>query len=301
MAMDNPQVRRWQYQKGPLHGYHGIREALKEIQGGTCLLCGSRSIEHGHHIVPRSRGGSNTLVNIAGLCESCHTKVHNDEDAAARLEKIKAGQNKKYHALSVLNQIMPQFLKELDARFPGQVFATTGRDTKTYRDDHGIAKDHDADACCIACSTLEKQAILDDPERSFHIKQFRRHDRQRIKAQTERVYKLDGKLVAKNRRKRMDQKEASLHDWFHEMEKQHGRQAARQTQYRLTAAKSARRYNSPNRMLPGMVFLYEGKRYVISGQLSRGAYLRACRAGNQNFPDSRASVLSRNAGLVYVA
>ena len=301
MAMDNPQVRRWQYQKGPLHGYHGIREALKEIQGGTCLLCGSRSIEHGHHIVPRSRGGSNTLVNIAGLCESCHTKVHNDEDAAARLEKTKAGQNKKYHALSVLNQIMPRLLKELDMKFPGQTFITSGRDTKAYRDGHGIAKDHDADAYCIACSTLEKQAILDVPKDGFHIKQFRRHDRALINNQRERIYKLDGLEVAQNRRKRMDQKGPSLHEWFLGMVKQHGRQIARRMQSQLVVSKSARRHNSPDRMLPGMVFLYEGKQYVMSGQLSGGAYLRACGAGNQNFPASRASILSRNAGLVYVA
>ena len=57
-------------------------------------------------------GGSNTPVNIAGLCGSCHPKVHSDEDAAA-----KTGQNKKYHVLSVINQAMPHFLKERDARF----------------------------------------------------------------------------------------------------------------------------------------------------------------------------------------
>lgn len=107
MAMDNPAIQRWQYQKGPLHGYGSIRQALEDIQGGTCLLCRSHSIEHDHHIVPRSKGGSNTLANIAGLCEHCHSLVHNDEETAAKLVKIKAGQNKKYHALSVINQIMP--------------------------------------------------------------------------------------------------------------------------------------------------------------------------------------------------
>lgn len=301
MAMDNPGIRRWQYQKGPLHGYGNIREALNDIQGGACLLCRSRSIEHGHHIVPRNKGGSDILVNMVGLCESCHNKVHNDEEAVAKLEKIKAGQNKKYHALSVINQIMPYLLNELDMRFPGQVFVTTGRDTKVYRDDHGIAKDHDADAYCITCSTLERQAILDIPEDSFHIRQFRRHDRQRIKSQTERTYRLDGSVIAKNRRKRMDQKESSLHDWFREMEKQYGRQMARQMQSQLRVTKSTRRYNNTDRLLPGTVFLYEGRQYVMTGQLSGGAYLRAYGEGNRNFPAARVSVLSMNAGLVYVA
>ena len=107
--------------------------------------------------------------------------------------------------------------------------------------------------------------------------------------------------MARNRRKRTDQKVPSLHGWFQEMEKQYGRQAARQTQSRLTVAKGARRYNNPDRLLPGAVFLYEGKQYVMAGQLIGGAYLRAYEAGNQNFPASRESILSRNAGLVYVA
>lgn len=103
------------------------------------------------------------------------------------------------------------------------MFATTGMDTKVFRDDRGIIKDHDADAYCIACSTLEDQTILNIPDDSFNIRQFRRHDRALINNQRERIYKLEGKTVAKNRRKRMDQKEPSLHEWFMEMEKQHGR------------------------------------------------------------------------------
>lgn len=301
MAMEDTKIKRWQYQRGPLHGYHRIQEALEDIQDSACLLCGNRSIEHDHHIVPRSRGGSDTLVNIAGLCESCHTKVHTDEDAAARLAKIKAGQNKKYHALSVLNQIMPRLLKELDKRFPGQTFITTGMDTKAFRDDHGIAKDHDTDAYCIASSTLENQTVLDIPKDSFSICQFRRHDRQLIKSQTERAYRMDGQVVAKNRRKRMDQKEPSLHEWFQAMEGRHGRQEARRLQSQLTVSKSIRRYNDLTRLLPGTVFEYQGQGYILSGQLSNGAYFRACKDSLTNYPAKQVKLLVKNSGLVYVA
>ena len=300
MAMDNPNILRWQYQKGPLHGYSGIRQALEDIQGGTCLLCRSRGIEYDHHIIPRSKGGSNTLVNMAGLCENCHTKVHADEEAAAKLAKIKAGQNKKYHALSVLNQIMPHFLKELETKFPGQIYVTTGRDTKAYRDDHGITKDHDADAYCIACSTLENQWVPDAPDDSFQIKQFRRHDRQLIKSQTERTYRLDGKTVAKNRRKRMDQKEQSLHDWFKEMEKQYGRQIARQVQSKLKVTKSTRRYNNPDRLLPGFQAMYHGKLITITGQRTNGRYYLSPQEPGINIPARTAAIVKQNTGLVYV-
>ena len=79
------------YQCGPLYGYRSIREALEELQDGRCLLCGERAIEHDHHLVLRSKGGSNTLANMAGLCEKCHTLVHTNQEAAEKLEAIKAG------------------------------------------------------------------------------------------------------------------------------------------------------------------------------------------------------------------
>lgn len=300
MAMDNPSIQRWQYQKGPLHGYRNIREALENIQNGSCLLCGKSSIEHDHHIVPQSKGGSDTLTNMAGLCENCHTKVHTDVNAFKRLTKIKVGQNKKYHALSVLNQIIPSLLVELIVRFPDQVYVTTGMDTKAYRDENDIMKDHDTDAYCIACSTLKVQSIKDIPKHSFQIKQYRRHNRQMIHLQKERTYRLNGKIVAKNRRKRMDQKEPSLHEWYLETKRQYRRKETRRLQLQMTVIKSTRSYNDPKRTLPGAIFLYEGKRYVMSGQLSGGAYLRAEGFGTKNFPVSKTKIQCQNRGLVYV-
>ena len=49
---------------------------------------------------------------------------------------------------------------------------------------------------------------------SYRIKQFRRHNRQLIHRQTERTYKLDGTVIAKNRKKRMEQKVDSLAEWY---------------------------------------------------------------------------------------
>lgn len=42
----------------------------------------------------------------------------------------------------------------------------------------------------------------------------------------------------------MDQKEPSLHEWYLDMGKQYGRQAARQIQSKLIVAKSTHRYNN---------------------------------------------------------
>ena len=219
----------------------------------------------------------------------------------AKLEKKKAGMNKKYHALSVLNQIIPYLAEELYRMFGDGFFITNGWDTKQFREDNHIEKGHDIDAYCIACSTLEEKMILDVPESSFKIRQFRRHDRANINRQTERAYKLDGKTVAKNRRKRTEQKGDSLAEWYEKAVEKHGRPAADRMRSQLTVTKSTRSYNTLGRILPGTVFIYQGKRHVMTGQLSGGKYLRAEDCGKKNFPAGDCKIISQNIGLVYIA
>ena len=287
------------YQCGPMHGYQSIREALEYLQDGRCLLCGERVIEHDHHLIPRSKGGSNTLANMAGLCEHCHTLVHTNQEAAEKLEAIKAGQNKKYGALSVLNQIIPYLVETLSKKFNGNIRLVSGWETKQFWDENHIDKDHDIDAYCIAVIGQEPK-IIDVSGTHFQIRQFRRHDRVRINSQTERVYRLDGIKVATNRRKRMEQKSDSLEDWYQKMVEQHGRQQADQIRSRLQVQKSSRRYNNPDRLLPGTTFVYQGKTHVMTGQLSGGQYFRAVGCDKKNFPARNVQVVRRNQGLVYV-
>ena len=287
------------YQCGPMHGYQSIREALEYLQDGRCLLCGERVIEHDHHLIPRSKGGSNTLANMAGLCEHCHTLVHTNQEAAEKLEAIKAGQNKKYGALSVLNQIIPYLVETLSKKFNGNIRLVSGWETKQFRDENHIDKDHDINAYCIAVIGQEPK-IIDVSGTHFQIRQFRRHDRVRINSQTERVYRLDGTKVATNRRKRMEQKSDSLEDWYQKMVEQHGRQQADQIRSRLQVQKSSRRYNNPDRLLPGTTFVYQGKTHVMTGQLSGGQYFRAVGCDKKNFPARNVQVVRRNQGLVYV-
>lgn len=72
MQLDNPDMekRDIDFCRGPLYGTGGVKAAVSLQQDGLCLLCREREIEHYHHIVPRSRRGSNTISNIAGLCEN---------------------------------------------------------------------------------------------------------------------------------------------------------------------------------------------------------------------------------------
>jgi hypothetical protein len=271
-----------------------------EQQDGKCLLCYKKGIEHYHHVVPVSQGGSETLENRAGLCFCCHDKVHKNSSAEDKLKSKKAGLNKKYGALSILNQIIPHLMIELSTMYPGKVYATTGYSTKAFREANNILKDHNTDAYCIACSILKNQKVIDAPTDFYEIRQFRRHDRAIIHSQRERTYKFNGRVVAKNRRKRMDQKEDSLHEWYIKTKQKLGITEARRLQNQLAVEKSIRHYNTPDRLLPGTVFEYNQGTYVMSGQLSGGQYLRAVGCDSTNFPTRDCRIVKYNQGLVFI-
>lgn len=56
-----------------------ISKAIKEFLPKKCYNCGSTQHLVYHHIVPVILGGNDTLLNIAVLCPSCHSKVHYGE------------------------------------------------------------------------------------------------------------------------------------------------------------------------------------------------------------------------------
>jgi 5-methylcytosine-specific restriction endonuclease McrA len=49
-----------------------VRREVWRRDGGKCVRCGSRKNLEYDHIIPVSRGGSNTARNIELLCETCN-------------------------------------------------------------------------------------------------------------------------------------------------------------------------------------------------------------------------------------
>lgn len=142
--------------------------------------------------------------------------------------------------------------------------------------------------------------MIPDFGRTYCIRQFRRQDRSLVYAQTERVYKLDGATIAKNRKKRTEQKTDSLEDWYNRQVALYGKKKADFMRSRLTAIKSKRRYNDLTRAMPGAVFMYNGVRHVLSGRLSGGQYFRAVGDAKTNYPASKCKITRHNEGLVFV-
>ncbi|MGB4497084.1 MAG: HNH endonuclease [Methylococcaceae bacterium] len=53
-----------------------------------CVACGIREKLHQHHLVPKSRGGSNDQTNLITLCVDCHEKIHRVNNSLIKLSAI---------------------------------------------------------------------------------------------------------------------------------------------------------------------------------------------------------------------
>ena len=306
MLLDDPTVAGVDFQKGPLKGYSNVNDAVFDQQDGKCLLCG-QPIEHYHHIIPKSKGGSNTLGNIAGLCCNCHDAAHKNEDVQKALKNKKSGLMKKYAALSALNQAIPFIYKRLVEEFGKEhVFTCTGRETAMVRKSLGFTKTklnqlHEVDAYCIALLALGcTDAVLPTFEHVYQMKQFRRQNRANINNQRERSYYYEGRLVAKNRKDRIEQKDDSLEIWYQKMVQQYGKKEAERRRSVLQVKKSTRHYNTPGRVAPGAVFYCNGERHVLNGQITNGQYFKVVGDAKTNYPAKKYRIVKQNEGLVFL-
>lgn len=293
MALDNPHIQKWMYQRGPIKGYGGVEEAVFMQQGGHCIFC-KNEIANFHHIVPQSKRGSNTIRNIVGLCTMHHDLVHKDSTWEQKLKTKKQGMNKKYGALSVLNQIIPKLCDSLSAEFSEHFYVTDGRSTKAFRDAYNIKKDHYLDAFCIACNILSVEDVKVPCESNvFLILQFRRHDRRAChQERVDRKYYLNGKLVATNRHKAIEQMNDSLEEYV----------TNGGCVDKLTAPKHPPLYRRKGRIMPGTVFLVGNKtKVMIASQGTHNGVPNYYRFtdGSRATPKNCKSIY-QNTGIVFV-
>ena len=151
--MEKPwlQEQKWAYQKGVNYGYANAREHALVRDKYTCQCCGKKNCRlEVHHLLPRSRGGSDKLANLITLCSDCHHLAHSSEEQLLAFQK-KFGKKAKgtlRHAtqMSIIGSMLLK--KYLDAT------ETFGYVTKVNRENLGLEKAHYIDACVIASGGL---------------------------------------------------------------------------------------------------------------------------------------------------
>lgn len=139
-----PKIKHWGYQKGINYGFENTRAMVLNRDNYTCQFCKGKHKDNKldvHHIVFRSKGGSDEESNLITLCHTCHKDLHNGK-IHLKLSGKKKG-NLKY--ATQMNFIR----KQLFRLYPDAI-ETFGYVTKTNRLHLGVNKEHYYDACTIA-------------------------------------------------------------------------------------------------------------------------------------------------------
>lgn len=165
-----------------------------------CVICGSTENLHKHHIIQRKDGGTDIDENLVYLCRDCHEDVH-----AGRVYIPIKGM-KQWRALGTMNAIIGELRKIPRLEFIPAPDAARARKTA------GLEKGHGNDALATAAAYCNPAEIDTTQSMELHLVKVRRHSRARIHAVRDRLYKVNGKIVARNRQKRTDQMEPSLAD-----------------------------------------------------------------------------------------
>jgi HNH endonuclease len=147
--MEKPwlQEHKWAYQKGVNYGYENAREHALIRDKYTCQCCGKKNCRvEAHHIVFRSKNGSNDLNNYVTLCEDCHKAVH-----LGKIDlKLQGKRKSNLRHATQMSTIRCMLLR----KYPNAI-ETFGFVTKANRENLDLQKDHYLDACVIASGGLE--------------------------------------------------------------------------------------------------------------------------------------------------
>jgi len=238
-AMTWGPVRGREYQKSP-------RQAETEKR---CFVCGETSDLQRHHLIQRKQNGTDVRENLIYLCRSCHEDIH-----AGRVYLPVKGINQ-WRALGTMNAVAG-ILNQVSGLWHVPV-----SDMALARKTLGIEKGHGNDAVAAGVAYSHCHEVVDTGS-YLPLKKTRRHNRARVHAVRDRLYKIDGRIVAKNRRKRTDQKEASFAELSLDERK-------RVTVYPGVKILNPLRENMP--AIAGDIWVHKqtGKRFVANGVVAR--------------------------------
>ena len=136
---------------------------------------------------------------------------------------------------------------------------------------------------------------VSSPVEPFELKQFRRHDRQScIRQMADRKYLLDGKVVATNRHKAIEQKSDSLE----EFREAYGDAAVSQ----LTVRPHSPQHKDMTRIMLGAVMDFDGIVGVFQGSEGfhngKPDYYKSTKG--VKVLTKRCALLAQNAGMVFI-
>lgn len=157
--MQTPEISGVEYQQGELAGYE-VREYLLDKFKRTCAYCGAKDVPlEVEHIVPKSRGGSNRVSNLAIACRPCNVAKGNQTAEEYGHPDVQALARRPLRDAAAVNATRWRLYNELVATgWP--VEAGTGGRTKYNRTRQELPKTHWLDAACVGASTPDTLRLL---------------------------------------------------------------------------------------------------------------------------------------------
>lgn len=151
-AMQNPDITGVQYQQGTLLGYE-VREYLLEKWGRACVYCGVTDVPlEVEHLIPKSRGGTNRVSNLALACHPCNQTKGVRTATEFGFPHLMVQAEKPLRDAAMMNATRWRLYHQLQAtNLP--VEGGSGARTKMQRIAHGLPKEHYYDALCVGAST----------------------------------------------------------------------------------------------------------------------------------------------------
>jgi 5-methylcytosine-specific restriction endonuclease McrA len=155
--MQDTTIQGLEYQQGQLQGYL-VREYVLAKWKRRCSYCGATGIPlQLDHIIPRARGGSNRVSNLALACEPCNQRKGKQTAREFGYPEIQAQARVSLKDAAHVSSIKTSVVQQLRGIFGvAQVTVTYGYETK-YKliQVLGLSKSHTNDAVAIACSIGE--------------------------------------------------------------------------------------------------------------------------------------------------
>ena len=144
--LTDPTVYGYKYQQGPQYGYENVKAYVLARDKYKCKACKGKSKSvylQVHHIIFKSKGGTDAPKNLLTLCATCHNKVHKSKlkltKRQLQVNTLDATQ------VSIVSKRIIDYLKASDTKYR----VTYGYETKIKRRVLHLKKDHHLDAVAI--------------------------------------------------------------------------------------------------------------------------------------------------------
>ena len=177
--MQSPEITGIIYQQGELYGYL-VREYVLTKWKRQCSYCRRTGVPlQLEHVVPKARGGSDRVSNLALACESCNQKKGAQTAAEFGFPQVQAQAKVPLKDAAHVSSIKTRVIHDLQAIFgEKQVCLTYGYETKFKRVQVlDLPKSHANDAVAIACEIGE---VVKPVETVYHLRCLARGQYQRF-------------------------------------------------------------------------------------------------------------------------